>query len=121
MCSSDLDGVSPHVRSTYAPDGDYSELDIVVLDGAAFIARHDEPGECPGEGWQLLARQGKRGTAGERGPQGERGLPGAAGITIVGWKIDRDLYVAVPVMSDASEGPALELRGLFEQFHTDLG
>lgn len=114
------DGVSPRVLSTYSPAGDYRELDIVALDGAAFIARRDSPGECPGEGWQLLARQGKRGTAGERGPQGERGLPGNDALTIIGWKIDREMYTATPILADESEGPALDLRGLFEQFHTDM-
>jgi hypothetical protein len=39
-----------------------------------------------------------------------------SGATISGWKIDRTSYVATPVMSDGSEGPPLELRGLFEQF-----
>ena len=36
--------------------------------------------------------------------------------TICDWKIDRARYVATPIMSDGSEGPPLELRGLFEQF-----
>jgi len=39
-----------------------------------------------------------------------------SGGTISEWKIDRARYVATPVMSDGSEGPRLELRGLFEQF-----
>ena len=37
-------------------------------------------------------------------------------MTIRDWKIDRARYVATPIMSDGSEGPPLELRGLFEQF-----
>ena len=65
---------------------------------------------------QLIASQGKRGVAGERGPPGPRGDAGASGATIVGWKIDRERYVATPIMSDGSEGPPLELRELFEQF-----
>jgi len=32
------------------------------------------------------------------------------------WKIHRARYLAMPVMSDGSDGPQLELRGLFEQF-----
>jgi hypothetical protein len=52
----------------------------VALGGASFGARRDDPGPCPGDGWQLIAAQGKRGNAGERGAsvKGERGLPGVA-------------------------------------------
>jgi hypothetical protein len=74
---------------------------------------------CPGSGWQLIASQGKRGAAGEKGERGPRGDAGASGATIVGWKIDRERYVATPIMSDGSDGPPLELRGLFEQFFSE--
>jgi hypothetical protein len=36
-------------------------LDIVTFDKSSFIARHDEPGPCPGDGWQLIAAHGARG------------------------------------------------------------
>jgi hypothetical protein len=65
---------------------------------------------------RLIATQGKRGAAGERSPPGPKGDAGASGATIRDWKIDRTRYVATPIMSDGSEGPPLELRGLFEQF-----
>src|SRR5262249_22191538 len=84
--------------------------------GGSFIALKDAPGPCPGSGWQLLASQGKRGVAGEKGERGPQCTPGLSGATIRDWKIDRARYVATPVMSDGSEGPPLELRGLFEQF-----
>src|SRR5262245_39402235 len=74
--------------------------------------------------WQLLASQGKRGIAGPKGERGERGAkgdPGLSGTTICDWKIDRARYLATPLMSDGSEGPPLELRGLFEQFLTEAG
>jgi hypothetical protein len=71
-------------------------------------------------GWQLIASQGKRGVAGEKGERGPRGDAGASGATILGWKIERERYVATPVMSDGSEGPPLELRGLFEQFFSEV-
>jgi hypothetical protein len=35
----------------------YERLNIVVLDGAAFIARRDNPGTRPGDGWEALSRQ----------------------------------------------------------------
>jgi hypothetical protein len=40
------------------------------------VARQDDPGPCPGDGWQLLAGHGK---TGKPGPQGERGPPGPPG------------------------------------------
>jgi len=74
------------VRGTYNPQSAYSANDIVALDGGTFIARKDNPGPCPGGGWQLMAKQGQRGIA---GPKGERG---PAGKTIEGWIIDRSTY-----------------------------
>jgi hypothetical protein len=117
-----LDAKTPHVRGTFDLEIKYQQLDIVASNGGSFIARNDDPGPCPGEGWQLIARQGQRGVAGEKGERGERGLPGEPGKSIVlkGWTIDRVNFVAVPLMNDGSRGPALELRGLFEQFQNDV-
>jgi integrin beta 3 len=111
------------VRGTYDPDMKYQRLDVVAVNGGSFIARHDVPGPCPGEGWQLIARQGQRGVSGEKGERGERGLPGEPGkqLTLKGWTIDRENFLAVPLLSDGSRGPTLELRGLFEQFQNDVG
>ena len=106
-------------RGTYKEDSEYTAYDAVALNGGSFVALREKPGPCPGPGWQLLAVPGKRGVAGERGPQGERGAKGEQGepgISILRWKLDRERYIAVPVMSDGTNGPPLELRGLFEQF-----
>jgi hypothetical protein len=111
-------------RGTYKEDGEYAAYDAVALNGGSFLALYDKPGPSPGPCLQLLAASGKRGVAGERGAQGERGPKGEAGDrgpTIKGWKIDRELYVATPVMSDGSAGPSLELRALFEQFLVETG
>lgn len=70
------DGRSFNVCRTWSADDGYSAFDIVALNGASFIARHDAPGTCPGEGWQMIAAQGKRGQAGEKGDRGDRGPPG---------------------------------------------
>jgi hypothetical protein len=108
-----------NIRSTFDANADYRRLDVVALNGGSFIALKDAPGACPGAGWQLMASQGKRGPPGEkgeRGPSGPRGDVGASGATIRDWRIDRERYVATPVMSDGCDGPPLELRGLFEQF-----
>jgi hypothetical protein len=40
----------------------YEPLDIIAMDGAALIAKHDNPGLCAGDG-----RQGRAGRRGETG------------------------------------------------------
>lgn len=70
------EGRSPNPRGTYASDATYAQFDFVMLGGSSFIARHDDPGPCPGEGWQLLASGGSKGKAGERGDAGRPGAPG---------------------------------------------
>src|SRR5262249_40218700 len=97
------------VKGTYQVGANYSRGDMVALDGGSFVARKDNPGPCPGGGWQLMAKQGQRGIA---GPEGKRGPPGAV---ITGWILDRSTYRITPRMSDGSLGPPLELRALFEQ------
>jgi hypothetical protein len=116
LATAGRDGNSITVRGTFNETAQYRRLDVVALNGGSFIALKDKPGSCPGSGWQLIASQGKRGVAGERGPPGPKGDAGAKGATIRDWKIDRERYLATPVMSDGSDGPPLELRGLFEQF-----
>jgi hypothetical protein len=118
------DAVMPKIVGTYREGESYSAMNIVALGGSSFIARADDPGPCPGDGWQLIASAGRQG---KPGPQGERGLPGTCGerglpgITpsILGWKIDRAAYSATPIMSDGSEVEPLQLRALFEQFHDE--
>jgi hypothetical protein len=109
------DGRSLEVRGRFSDKEIYKALDIVALNGGSFIAKKNNPGPCPGAGWQLIASQGKRGDKGARGLQGIPGVP----VVIQKWRLDRDNYIAVPVMSDGREGPPLELRSLFEQFHTE--
>jgi hypothetical protein len=96
------------IRGTHDPKAEYCANDMVAKDGGTFIARRNSPGPCPGDGWQLMARQGQRG---RDGPEGRRGPPGAI---IVGWVVDRGEYRITPRMSDGSLGPPLELRALFE-------
>ena len=73
------DGRSVTVRGLYADTQAYSANDLVALNGGSFIATKDDPGPCPGDGWQLLARQGKTGQPGERGGKGEPGPAGPPG------------------------------------------
>jgi len=84
------------VRGTHDPKSEYSANDIVAKDGGTFIARKDNPGSCPGPGWQLMAKQGQRGIA---GPRGERGSPGKP---IDGWIVDRSNSIAEFVSLNAA-------------------
>jgi hypothetical protein len=116
------DGRSPNVCGTYDAREKYERLDIVALDGAAFIARCDNPGVCPGDGLQALSRQGRpgrHGETGDRGVRGEKGERGEPGATVVSWQLDREGYRISPLMSDGKVGPMLELRRLFERYHEE--
>jgi hypothetical protein len=110
------DARSPSVRGTFKVGESYRAFDIVALNGGTFIARRDDPGDCPGAGWQLMSMPGKRGQQGQRGERGPAGPPGPA---IESWRIDREHYQATPLLSDGRDGPPLELRLLFEQFHSE--
>jgi Collagen triple helix repeat (20 copies) len=127
LAAAGQDGITPTIRGTYDPSGIYARLDIVALNSSSFIARQDQPGPCPGEDWQLIVGAGKQGRPGPPGAKGERGEPGSKGgpgppaSTILAWKVDRESYMVTPIMSDASEVPAIEMRGLFEQFHDERG
>ena len=124
LAAAGADGITPTVRSTYDAAVKYARLDIVALDGTTFIARKDDPGKCPGEGWQLMSIRGKpgiKGPPGDRGERGGKGDPGVAAPTILAWKVDRESYTVTPIMSDASEVPAIEMRALFEQFVDERG
>ena len=120
------DAITPSVRGAYDVNDSYAELDIVSFDGAAYIARSDNPGLCPGEGWEPLSKRGKQGRRGEsvRGPQGEKGAKGDQGddaLEIVNWHIDPANYRAIPFMSNGKPGKPLELRALFERFLEEVG
>jgi len=112
------DGASPKVRGTWREGGAYKALDVVALKGGSFIAQRDDPGPCPGDGWQMMAMPGKRGEKGERGERGPRGEQGAPGVGFAHWKIDRENYVANAILSDGTIIP-LPLRELFEQFQME--
>jgi hypothetical protein len=115
------DGIIPQLRGTYDPKESYKRFDIVALNGSSFIARKDDPGECPGRGWQLHASAGRSGGRGERGEQGPRGPQGPKGdpVSITGWEVDAASYTATPILSGGLKGPPLQLRGLFKQFIVD--
>ena len=117
--------VSPKIKGTYREDQAYTYLDIVALNGSSFIAKCDEPGMCPGEGWQVIASAGKQGKPGVKGDKGDRGDHGHHGVTTIetrafkGWIIDRERYIVTPILADGSKGEPLNLHSLFEQYDND--
>ncbi len=78
------DGRSFAVRGTWQTEESYQALNVVALNGAAFVARRDAPGPCPGDGWQMIASQGK---PGKPGPA-LKGDPGPAGKPVVAMSIN---------------------------------
>lgn len=113
------DGRTPLIRGTYSEGKPYGRLDIVACNGGSFVALKDDPGQCPGPDWQLIAGPGKRGDKGlpgEKGPKGDPGPSGEDGNSIVGWVVEAEQYLAVPVMADGAKGPPVNMRDMFEQF-----
>jgi hypothetical protein len=107
------------IKGTWKDDAVYNFLNMVALNGSSFIAKCDDPGPCPGDGWQLIASAGKPGRPGQKGDHGERGLSGITTVVTMafkGWRIDRENYTIIPILDDGSEGAALHLRALFEQY-----
>lgn len=88
-------------RGLFDPQEEYRALDVVTLNASSFVANRDNPGECPGEGWFLLAGQGKRGKPGERGEIGNRGLSGDPGEAVVSLTVN-DQAVMTLVNGDGS-------------------
>lgn len=84
------EGRSMVVRGTWTDGEAYHRLDVVALNGGAFVARRDDPGACPGDGWQMIAAQGKRGPNGEPGRQGVQGLQGKPGASVASLDVDGD-------------------------------
>jgi hypothetical protein len=103
------------IRGTHDPKAEYCANDMVAKDGGTFVAKRNNPGVLPGDGWQLLARQGQRGVA------GERGAPGRDAPRITGWVVDRSNYRITPRMSDNTLGPPLDLNALFQSEDNTAG
>ena len=107
------DGRTMRIRGTYDPKKAYEELDVVALNGSWFVARKNEPGPCPGDGWQVGPR-GRRGETGERGPQGLKGEPGSPGREVIEWVVNYKDFTVTPVMSDGMPGTTMSFYKLFE-------
>jgi hypothetical protein len=107
------------VKGTFDPHERYRALDIVAKDGGSFVARKDDPGPCPGEGWQSITTRGQRGVAGERGERGPAGPIGPAAPKHIGWQVDAANYSVVGLLSDGTQTAPLDLRPLFQQFQDE--
>jgi hypothetical protein len=129
VAAAGVNAAVPQIRGTWKDDAVYSFLNIAALNGSSFIAKCDDPGPCPGDGWQLIASAGKpgkpgpRGEQGERGPSGSPGAPGRDGPSIKTWRLNRATYTITPVLSNGEEVEPVCIRSLFEQYNeeTDRG
>jgi hypothetical protein len=102
------DGPAAYVgeaKGLFDPAAEYRVRDVVALNGSAFMAKADNPGECPGEGWMLLAQRGKRGDKGDRGERGMDGKAGRDGADIVAMKFDAE---KTEFVASLSNGETLE-------------
>jgi len=110
------DGRNWKLRGTYDPATAYQAFDVVTSNSMWFAAKKDNPGPCPGAGWQSgpVARRGEKGERGDKGPKGEQGAPGRELIDLV---FDDKDYTATFVFSDGTT-IARSLRKLFEPFET---
>lgn len=70
------DGAGINPQGRYEESATYLKGDAVAFDGSLWLAKYDEPGPLPGDGWMLAARAGGKGRPGDRGLQG----PAGAGI-----------------------------------------
>jgi hypothetical protein len=94
---------APHLRPILLRQVEYKGLDVVLYNGSSYVALCDDPGTCPSQKWQLVAAAGRDGATGPRGERGERGLIGPRGEpaqSIIGCRVDRAKYTAVPVLSN---------------------
>jgi hypothetical protein len=89
------------------------------MNGSSFVALHDDPGSCPGEGWQLIASAGRRGQQGLKGERGERGPAGPLAIAprIASSEIDAGYNLNL-LYTDGSRD-TIPLRPAFEQFFSE--
>jgi hypothetical protein len=82
----------------FAESKEYTELDIVALNGASFVALRDDPGPCPGDGWQLWAKQGKQGEK----IKGDPGPPGKSAARPVALTVDEEAASLTLALEDGT-------------------
>jgi hypothetical protein len=113
------DALNFRIEGTYDPAAKYRRLSIVTLNGSSFVARHDDPGACPGDRWQLLASAGKRGQQGLKGERGERGSMGPPAIVPRIATTDIDPQYNLNILYSDGSRDTIPLRPAFEQFFSE--
>ncbi|MGH3630268.1 MAG: hypothetical protein ACRDRL_22855 [Sciscionella sp.] len=88
---------------------------IVALNGGSFVARLNNPGACPGDGWQALCFQGKKEPVGPKGDRGERGLPGSS---ITDCEIEPERYTLILNHGDGTS-LHIDLRPFFQTYDAE--
>jgi integrin beta 3 len=91
------DGVTGEARGQYDASETYGKHDRVASNGSEWIAKYDNPGPLPGEGWML-------------GAQGKKGRPGVG--------IQRAVTKGYALVLETTDGKAmtLDLRSMFERY-----
>jgi hypothetical protein len=102
LASRGTDGIGFVLRGTYDASAEYKQHDIVMINRNSFAAKYDNPGECPGDGWQLF------GPSGQRGKEGPPGMKGADGRSVSIAKLEADPDAMVLRITD-SLGKTFEL------------
>jgi hypothetical protein len=113
------DALNFRIEGTYVPAAKYRQLSIVTLNGSSFVARHDDPGPCLGDGRQPLASAGKRGQQGLKGERGEHGPTGplATAPGIASSEVDAEYNLNLRYTDGSHD--AIPLRPAFAQFFSE--
>lgn len=112
------DGYPGQARGLFDRIESYRALDRVAHDGSEWIARRDDPGPLPGDGWMLTARAGSKGRAGDRGPAGPSGPAGKPGRGIAA--IEQDGWRMVFTMTDGTTEQC-DFYPMLDRFRAELG
>jgi hypothetical protein len=113
LASRGADGIGFVLRGTYDAAAEYRQHDVVMINRNSFAAKYDNPGECPGEGWQLFGPSGQRGKEGPPGSPGAKGADGRS-VSIVKWEADPDEMV-LRIADSAGNTFAVDLQPIAER------
>jgi integrin beta 3 len=96
------DGITGEARGQYDASETYGKHDRVASNGSEWIAKYDNPGPLPGDGWML-------------GAQGKKGKPGVG--------IQRAVTKGYALVLETTDGKALslDLRSMFERYDEERG
>lgn len=97
------DAYAGEVKGVFSEEETYLARDIVKFDGSSWIAKTDEPGPIPGDGWVQLASKGKRGDRGEKGERGAEGKHGMNGAQPIALAIDSETMEFRMILDNGEE------------------